>query len=314
MEISYAIERQFDSSGGDKISKTRKYLAVCSVICFFFSLAPYLLYNIANEGSLCILLLGVFLSICTLVYPDSTAKSFRRSVWRLLRGLLWIFIVGQTLVSGLMLCSILFRPAIGEARTVVVLGCQTINGKPSNMLKGRLESALHYLNRSPASKVLFRPAIGEARTVVVLGCQTINGKPSNMLKGRLESALHYLNRSPASKVVVSGYVSAGDNVTQAEVMRDWFLENGIAEDRIFMEKRAIDTATNIANTARIIADNNLQRSIAIATDAYHIPRAVLYANMYELDGAAALPSISAPLLIPIYWVREQLGIVEALFF
>lgn len=264
--VQIKTEHQNYYSSKKSINK-RRILAVSALVCFFFSIVPYLLYDIANEGSLCLLLIGMFFSLCTIAYPSSMSGKIQRTFWGVLRIFLWLFIVCEIAMSSFMVGSIILRPSVAKDKTVVILGCRTIDGKPSNMLEARLNSAYNYLQHSPNSNV-----------------------------------------------VVTGYVSTGDDVTQAKVMRDWLLEKGISDERIFLEEKAIDTDTNIKNTLNVILNNGLSKDIAVATDAYHMPRALLYSKKYGLNDASVLPSISDPLLIPIYWIREQLGIVEAILF
>lgn len=143
-------------------------------------------------------------------------------------------------------------------------------------------------------------------TLVLLGCQVKNGKPSRMLKSRLDAALDFLSANDNVNVVVSGGKGDDELISEAECMRNYLVEKGIASDRIFMEDKSTNTEENLSFSLEIIEKNNLCSDITIVTDGFHQLRAELIAGKKGIEAK----NISAPTrwyLLPTYWVREWYG-------
>lgn len=73
-------------------------------------------------------------------------------------GLLTVGIIYMGFVSTFMISAMLNTPqaavsagtfSVGQPQTVIVLGCQTLDGRPSAMLKARLDKAAEYLADNP---------------------------------------------------------------------------------------------------------------------------------------------------------------------
>lgn len=147
-------------------------------------------------------------------------------------------------------------------------------------------------------------------TVVVLGCQTKDGKPSQMLARRLDSALAYLREHPKSAVVVSGGgEDDGDN--EAAVMARYLEHQGIEHSRIYQEASSSNTEENLAFSMRLIQEHGLPRDLAIASDGFHILRGFVYAKKSGAGELSALASATPGFLLPVYWVREWMGLCKA---
>lgn len=111
--------------------------------------------------------------------------------------------------------------------------------------------------------------------IVVLGFQLLSdgGMAPEML-GRCELALAAAKQYPHAYLAVTGGGTAIGNaaVTEAGVMAEWFLEQGIDEKRIIREDRSSTTDENAKFTLKILTEQYPQvRSIAIVTSDYHVP-------------------------------------------
>ncbi len=146
------------------------------------------------------------------------------------------------------------------------------------------------------------------RTLVVLGCKVIGENPSLMLYERLESALEYLNENPDASCVVSGGQGEDEEISEAECMYRFLVQNGISEDRLYMEDKSSSTRENIEFTKKIIKDNSLEERIAIVTNEFHEYRAGKIAEKLDMD-YRAVPARTAWWLFPTYYVRELYGIL-----
>ena len=146
-------------------------------------------------------------------------------------------------------------------------------------------------------------------TVVVLGCKINGEEPSLTLKGRLDAACEYLIENPDVPVVVSGGKGWDEEISEASVMKKYLVENGINEERIYMEEKSENTDENIKFSGEIIKENALPETMYIVTDTFHSYRGFLFAekNGYEAK------NISADVYLPLigeYWVRDILGILH----
>ncbi len=123
------------------------------------------------------------------------------------------------------------------------------------------------------------------KTVIVLGCGLSGDKVSNDLAKRLNEAVFYHEKNPDAVIIVSGGQGPQEEVAEAFAMKNYLVEKGIPEDKIIMEDKSTSTITNLANSHKIMQDKNLpDDSVVVVSQAYHIYRAVSYA---EAEGLKA---------------------------
>ncbi len=147
------------------------------------------------------------------------------------------------------------------------------------------------------------------QTAVVLGCAAPYDKPSLTLTRRLQAVLPLLQANPTMSVVTTGGIGDNATISEAEVQRDWLVAHGIAPTRIFLEKTSHDTQTNLKNARNIIKIEGLSEEVFVVTDGFHQLRGQAYAKAAGLQPLGT-PAQSVVWLLPAYWVREQLAIVE----
>ena len=154
-----------------------------------------------------------------------------------------------------------------------------------------------------------RPADKDAGTVIVLGCEVTGEEPSRMLRGRLDAAVTYLTENPNTVCIVTGGMGDAATITEAECMKRYLTQRGIAPERIYKEEASANTEQNIKNAKQIAEQNRLDLDAVIVTDAYHEYRALLYARRY---GFTATPYASyAPFILQqSYWIRDMLGLIK----
>lgn len=145
-------------------------------------------------------------------------------------------------------------------------------------------------------------------TVIVLGCKVKGTRPSLMLKRRLDSACTYLKENNEVLVIVSGGKGKDEQISEAECMKAYLIENGIAPERIYKEDKSTSTFENFKFSKEIMQEYNLGDKATVITDGYHQLRAGMIAGNLGIE----TNSVSAPTslwLIPTYWVREWFAIV-----
>lgn len=159
--------------------------------------------------------------------------------------------------------------------------------------------------------VYIEEPVENVRAVMVLGCRVKGEEPSNMLKARLNAALEVLAENPEAVCVASGGMGNGENISEAEAMRRYLIQNGIAEERIFIEDSSTSTRENFRFSKEIFEELGISDGIVIATNDFHQFRAELYARRNGLDvGHHSAKTHRASFLN--YWIREWLALLSAL--
>ncbi len=150
--------------------------------------------------------------------------------------------------------------------------------------------------------------------VVVLGCQVRGTRPSKMLRFRLDAAKELLDEYPDVKCVVSGGKGDDENISEAQCMKNYLVENGISSDRIIMEDKSTTTFENMKFTFEKLDELGISRDITIVTDGYHLYRASLIAKE---QGAGEVTSYGASTEfrhIASHWVREWAALTKYFIF
>lgn len=155
----------------------------------------------------------------------------------------------------------------------------------------------------------FNTPVGNEGTVVVLGSQVKGDHPSQSLALRIDTAYRYLSEHSETVCIATGGKGEGENMTEAECIKNELVKKGIAPERIICENDAVDTETNLEYTAKIIEERGLDKNIVIVTESYHQLRGALYAKRFGLNPTAY--SSHAPFALQCSaWVREMLGLVK----
>ena len=162
------------------------------------------------------------------------------------------------------------------------------------------------------------PIISSARTdknseapyLIVLGAGVDGTVPSVSLSNRLAAALEYLQTYPETIVVVSGGQGAGEEITEAECMSTWLMNNGISAERIITEDKSTSTEENIANSLDKIRENGGDPAgrVAIVSSEYHLYRAKYMAREQNAVPVGVAAHTSYPVLMLNYFIREAFAV------
>lgn len=150
-------------------------------------------------------------------------------------------------------------------------------------------------------------------TVVVLGCQVIGKTPSLMLYDRMEAALEYIEDNPDSKIIASGGQGPGEDISEAQAIKDYLVSNGVSPDRIYVEDKSANTNENIEFSAKIIEKNGLNKNIAVVTDGFHQFRASYFSSRNNLESSAVSCNTRWYFSLS-YYSREVLAIIKMKIF
>lgn len=123
----------------------------------------------------------------------------------------------------------------------------------------------------------------KADCLIVLGAKVRpDGSMSDSLRYRCEAALQAWREDTAQYIIACGGQGADEPAPEGEVMRTYFIENGVPEDRVFAERLSTNTIGNFRN-ARKIMDEHGWSSACVVTNDYHVERSLWIAGDAGID-------------------------------
>ena len=133
----------------------------------------------------------------------------------------------------------------------------------------------------------------QADVLLVLGCRVRGEEAEPTLRMRAETAAQWLNaHSAAICIPCGGIVHADQTKSEAEAIREILLENGVEEERIFLEDRSQTTLENFLNAKALLENLGLPaQRIAFVSSEFHLFRARQIAKIAGLNAqTVAAPS------------------------
>lgn len=164
----------------------------------------------------------------------------------------------------------------------------------------------------PVIKAMFPDHEKNLSYLVVLGAK-VNGKVvSDSLKRRLDQTIVYLRENPETRVIVSGGQGVDEEVSEAQAMKEYLLENGIFAERILVEANSRNTKENLRFSKQFF--ENEQVSVGIVTNQFHMYRACCYAKRAGYQNVKRIPAGCHPVLFLNYMVREFFAVLKLWIF
>ena len=148
--------------------------------------------------------------------------------------------------------------------------------------------------------------------VIVLGAGIRGTTPTRPLRYRIHTAYDYMMENPDTILIASGGKGWGEQISEAECIRNVLIEMGLYESRILLEDKSTDTEENIKNSYALIEDK--ERRVGVVTNSLHIWRAV---EIAKSQGHEKVSGVPAKTLMPVgihYVVREFFGFIKWKFF
>lgn len=166
-------------------------------------------------------------------------------------------------------------------------------------LAERVRRALDVVDSAATVDIDYAPAYSGASTaIVVLGFGLLpDGTMRPELEQRLRSGVAAATASPLSPIVVTGG-NPQLGRTEAAVMRDRLVADGIPAERIHVEDRATDTPTNATFTAPILRSLGATNAV-LATSTDHIRRSISDFRIAGVDVIGAAWDGPAPVVPPV---------------
>ncbi len=123
---------------------------------------------------------------------------------------------------------------------------------------------------------------------IVLGAKLRpDGSPSPALIRRVSHAAAMHRDGLAPRLLLSGGIVGGP-WSEAEAMRRLLVAGGAAPDRLLLEDRSRNTVENAVFSLRLLAGTGARR-LAVVSDAWHLPRALLIFRRLGADPTGFAP-------------------------
>jgi SanA protein len=106
---------------------------------------------------------------------------------------------------------------------------------------------------------------------LVLGAAVYGSRLSDVLRDRVDTAIELYEAEKISALVMSGALN------EVEAMKSYAIENRIPAKAVIEDITGINTMASVKSIAE------LDRSVAIVTQKYHLPRAIFIANTLGID-------------------------------
>lgn len=168
--------------------------------------------------------------------------------------------------------------------------------------------------------LVVRASHGEPRKsseyIVVLGAGLHGKIPSRSLQQRILAAEKYLKAHPDTVCIVSGGQGPGEDMTEAQCMKERLTALGISADRIWVEDKSTSTEENLRFSLKLIEEKTgvRPRTVGIISSEYHLFRAGLYAQSCGVE-SFGIPAETDILTLRInYYLREIGGVWYYLLF
>ena len=147
--------------------------------------------------------------------------------------------------------------------------------------------------------------------VIVLGAAVHGKTPSRTLRYRLKRAVEYHKQNPNAIIIVSGGQGAQEDISEAEAMKIYLVENGVAGDKIIKEDKSTSTTENFKFSKEILDKHfSGDYTAAFITNEYHILRASLCAKRAGVENTTHLHSNTSTSYLLSGVLRECLAVIK----
>ncbi|WP_334329677.1 YdcF family protein [Companilactobacillus sp. HBUAS59699] len=152
----------------------------------------------------------------------------------------------------------------------------------------------------------------DADYLLVLGTSFITKRVPPVMQERLDTTVevfHRLHDRPT--IIVSGGHSSELSMSEASLMQDYLIKQGVPTSKIILENRSLNTMQNLEYSAILLKKNWREKSsprVMIITSEFHIPRTLQYLRTLGIT-VAYLPARTLPVFRWPAMFREFTAIV-----
>lgn len=154
--------------------------------------------------------------------------------------------------------------------------------------------------------------------LLILGGDIIDADtPSPQLFERMKAAAVYLKENPETVAVpCGGCFRKKQKKSEAAIIADYLIEQGIDENRLVLEDKSTTTFQNFEFGKRLIENDAgkpiSQVKVAFLSSDYHVHRASIIAKRYGIENCGAVSCKTPGRALPRY-LRECVVALELLF-
>ncbi len=230
--------------------------------------------------------------ICLLYYIIIITYAGRRASF----SLFWL-IAG---LLGLAVSDVIYFMMLHEIALIWVFHYIILGGF---LLGGTILLSLEVILVSHASE----KGVSGLNYIIILGAQVRGLVITKSLKKRLNKGLEYLANNPDTLVIVSGGQGKGEDISEAEAMRNYLISKGITPKQIIKEDRSRNTFENILYSKRFIKSGS---SVGIVTNGFHIFRAKQLAKKQGLIKVYGIAAPTDVIMMVNYYTREAFSVIK----
>jgi uncharacterized SAM-binding protein YcdF (DUF218 family) len=118
--------------------------------------------------------------------------------------------------------------------------------------------------------------------IIVLGCQVKGTVPSPFLQRRLKEGIRLYKEGYGKHIIVSGGQGPGEDISEAEAMKKYLLDNGIDEASIIMEDKSKNTMENLAFSKEVMEAKDFKTAVVVSNK-FHLRRVSLMCKSLDLN-------------------------------
>ncbi len=151
--------------------------------------------------------------------------------------------------------------------------------------------------------------------IVILGCWfRKDGSLPPLLRGRVDRAIAFWNQQKEENgkeaiLIPSGGQGRNETMPEAEAMRRYLIEQGIADHLIRPEDQSANTYQNMEFSGKIVREINPEGKVIFATTNYHVFRSGVWAGLAGLP-AEGIGSRTKWWFWPNAFMRETIGLLQ----
>jgi len=146
--------------------------------------------------------------------------------------------------------------------------------------------------------------------IIVLGCQVKGTVPSPFLQSRLKEGIRLYKEGYGKYIIVSGGKGPGEDISEAEAMKKYLLDNGIDEASIIMEDKSKNTMENLTFSKEIMEAKGFNTAVVVSNK-FHLRRVSLMCKSLQLNASYSGVFVSEHQASELKgYVREVAGIYK----
>lgn len=186
------------------------------------------------------------------------------------------------------------------------------SGIYSGLLLIGFATAVSFVYTFSKKDVDVKPTSADA--IVVLGASVWGpDKPSPLLQGRLDRAIEAAAETAHAKIIVTGGTPRFGTV-ESEVEASYLKSRGVKDDDIIRDKLTLRTSDQARFIKDVLVDSLKLRRIAVVSDGWHLPRALLMCRWRGVDAIGLASKYRLPLFGELYYrLRESVALQLFIF-